>query len=297
MLDWDDLRFFLAVARGGTLSAAGRALHVTQPTVGRRMARLEKKLGARLFAPTPGGHVPTVTAQRLLAHAERMESDVLAVERLASGKDTGLRGLVRITASEWMADRVLAPLVGPFLTQHAGLEIELLGEPRHLNLVRREAEIAIRPSRFAHQDVVEIEVALVSFGLYASDGYLAEHGVPDFARQCEGHTLIAMSESLNKVADVEWLPLVASKARVVARSNGRLPMATLAAAGVGMACLPSYVGDAKPSLRLLASPVPGPRRALWLAAHRDVRAIPRVKSTLAFLRDGIRRLRPALCPG
>lgn len=296
MLDWDDLRFFLAVAREGTLSGASRILHVTQPTVGRRIAAFEKRLGARLFAATPAGHVLSATGKKLLVYAERMESDAIAVERVASGRDTGLRGPVRITASEWMIDRVLAPVLTPLLARHPGLSVELLAEPRHLSLVRREADIALRPSRFEHQDVVEIAVAVLAFGLYASDGYLAAHGAPDFARQCEGHKLIAMSETLSKVPDVDWLPDLAGKAHIVARANGRMPMATLAAAGVGMACLPQFVGDSTPSLRLLSTPVPAPERQLWIAAHRDTRSVPRIKSTLAFLKDAIRHLRPALAP-
>lgn len=296
MLDWDDLRFFLAVAREGTLSAAARSLRVTQPTVGRRIGAFEKRLGARLFAVTPTGHVLSATGKRLLVHAERMESDAIAVERVASGRDTGLRGPVRVTASEWMIDRVLAPVLGPFLARHPGLSVELLAEPRHLSLVRREADIALRPSRFEHQEVVEMSVAVVAFGLYASDGYLAAHGAPDFKRQCEGHKLIAMSETLSKVPDVDWLPELAAKAQVVARANGRMPMASLASASVGMACLPRFVGDAASSLRLLPTPVPGPERQLWIAAHRDTRSVPRIKSTLAFLKDALRHLRPALQP-
>jgi DNA-binding transcriptional LysR family regulator len=296
MLDWDDLRFFLAVAREGTLSAAARTLEVTQPTVGRRLAAFEKQLGARLFAQTPGGHVLSATGKRLLVHAERMEVDALAAQRVAAGRDAGVRGLVRITASEWLVDRLLAPPVAQLVGVHPALEVELLGEPRHLSLVRREAEIAVRPSRFEHQDVVEIDVGVVAFGLYASERYLAERGMPDFAQRCQGHTLIAMSESLTKVPELPWIPEVASAARVVARCNGRIPMATLAAAGVGMAFLPQVLGDATASLRFLPTPLPPPERRLWLATHRDTRAIPRVKVTAAFLRDAIRRMGPALRP-
>jgi DNA-binding transcriptional LysR family regulator len=132
--------------------------------------------------------------------------------------------------------------------------------------------------------------------LYASDSYLAELGVPDFARGCEGHRLIAMSEALTKIPDVEWLPALTAKASVVVRTNGREPMARMAAAGVGMACLPRFLGDATPDLRLLPAPSAGPQRQLWLGCHRDVRAVPRVKACIAFLGEGFGRLRPALHP-
>jgi DNA-binding transcriptional LysR family regulator len=296
MLDWDDLRLFLALARSGTLTAAARTLEVTQPTVGRRIAAFEKRLGAKLFEPTPTRHVLTSTGRRLLEYAARMEAEALSAERVARGRDTGLSGRVTITGSEWVVQRLLGPMVGPLVARHPGLEIELLEDPRPLSLVRREADIAVRPSRFEHQDVVELEVAVVAFGLYASDGYLAERGTPDFSRQCLGHALIGMSESFTTIADVQWLPRIASRARVVARANGRMPMAALAAAGVGLACLPRIVGDGTPSLHLLRTPSPGPERRLWIAAHRDTRGVPRIRSTLAFLKDALRRARPALSP-
>jgi DNA-binding transcriptional LysR family regulator len=132
--------------------------------------------------------------------------------------------------------------------------------------------------------------------LYASDSYLAERGVPDFSESCAGHRLICMSESLTKIPDLEFLPALTSKASVVVRTNGREPMARMAAAGVGIACLPRFLGDATPSLRLLTTPAPAPTRKLWLGCHRDVRAMPRVRATLSFISEGFSRLRPALCP-
>jgi DNA-binding transcriptional LysR family regulator len=296
MLDWDDLRYFLAVARGGSLSAAARALAVAQPTVGRRINAFEGRLGARLFAATPAGQTLSPTGQRMLVHAEQMERDALAAERVASGRDAGLSGPVCITASEWLIRSVLGPLLAPFISAHPELQLELLAEARHLSLVRREADIAIRPSKFEQQEIVQRQVAVIAFGLYASDGYLARNGTPDFERGCEGHTLIAMSESLGKIPDVEWLPAIASEARVVARSNGREPMATMAAAGIGITCLPRFIGDATPGLRLLPAPGPAPQRPLWLGAHRDARAVPRVKASIAFLGECIGRLRAVLAP-
>jgi DNA-binding transcriptional LysR family regulator len=284
--DWDDLRYFLAVARAGSLSAAARVLGVTQPTVGRRLDAFQRRLGAKLFVRTPSGQVLSKTGHRLLLHAERIELQVLAASAVTSGRDAGLRGHVRITASEWMLGSVLGPSLRPFLLRHPELELELLADVRHLNLIRHEADIAIRPSWFEQKEVVQRELAVVAFGLYASDGYLAERGAPDFSRGGEGHLVIAMSESLGKVPDVTWLPELVGSARVAVRTNGRAPMATMAAAGIGMACLPRFVGDAMPGLRLLATPNPGPERRLW----------PRLKATVAFLVEAFGRLRPALCP-
>ena len=296
MLDWDDLRYFLAVTRAGSASAAARALRVAQTTVSRRVSALEDELGVPLFVPTLSGQSLSEAGKRILAHVERMEGDALATLHATLGRGADVSGPVCITASEWMIQSVVGPFIGPLLTRYPELEIEFLAEPKHLSLQRRDADIAIRPSRFEQPEVVQREVAVVGFGLYASDAYLARCGAPDFERQCEGHSLIAMSSALSKVPDVEWLPAIAARARVVARLNGREPMATMAAAGVGLTCLPRFIGDATPGLRLLQAPVPAPQRKLWLGMYRDARKVPRVRVTADFLAAHFGQLRPALCP-
>jgi DNA-binding transcriptional LysR family regulator len=297
MLDWDDLRFFLAVARAGSLSAAARTLGVTQPTVGRRITGLEQKLGAKLFLAVPSGQSLSPTGQLIFAHARAMELEATAAERIATGRDSGLQGRVRITATEWMIESVLSPLLGPFLADNPELELDLAAEVRHVSLAQREADIAIRPSQFEHRDVIQRQIAVVAFALYASDGYLARRGVPNFERRCEDHKLILMSESLRKIPDVEWLPKVAARAKVAVRANSREAMVALAAAGLGITCLPRFLGDQAPGLRLLSTPAPLPERKLSLGFHRDSRSVPRVRATAAFIAKCVERLRPALCPG
>lgn len=296
VLDWDDLRFFLAVARHSTMSAAARALHVAQPTVGRRIASFEERLGARLFGRSPTGWALSPTGRRLLPHAERIEREVLAAETVASGRDEGLEGKVRITASEWLVRSVLGPALAPYAALNPGLELEIVADARHLNLVRREADIAIRPSRFAQQEVFQRAIAVVEFGLYASDTYLTRHGSPDFRTRSEGHVLIGMTNDMNKIADLDWLPSLVGNARVAVRTNGREPMATMAAAGLGLACLPRILGDAMPGLRLLATPGARPERSLWLGVHRLARSTARVKATAAAIATSLDRLRSVLAP-
>lgn len=297
MLDWDDLRFFLAVARHESMSAAARVLHVAQPTVGRRIAAFEKRLGARLFRRTGSGWALSPSGRSMLAHAEAMDAQALAAEHAASGRDAGLDGEVRITASEWMIAAVLGPRLAPLLARHPALSIDLLAEARHLNLFRREADLAVRPSRFQQQEVVQREVAVLQFGVYASDAYLARRGPPDFAGRARGHELIvAGAEMGTTIVDIDWLPPLVGAARIAARTNGRIAMANLAAAGIGLACLPCYLGDATPGLRRIPVPRPAPRRELWLGVHRAARAVRRVKAVAAFVAEVFAHLRPALDP-
>ena len=282
-MDWDDLRFFLAVARQGTMSRAARTLKVAQPTVGRRISSFERKLGARLFLRDAAGWTLSEVGRGLLAHAEQMERHALEAQSIASGRDAGIAGQVRITASEWLIASVIGPALGPFVTRHPALDVVLSADPRHLSLVRRDADIAIRPSEFKDNDVHQREIAVIEFALYASDAYLARHGAPDFSRGAEGHVLIAMTDEMKTIVDVDWLPRLLSRARVAVRTNGREPMARMAAAGVGIACLPRVLGDATANLSLLPTPEPHPRRKLWLGVHRAARSTPRIRVTLEFL--------------
>lgn len=296
MLAWDDLRFFLAVARHGTLSAAARVLAVTQPTVGRRLAGCEQKLGAQLFERTPTGLALTEVGRAMLPQAEQMETHALYAENLATGRSAGLSGSVRITAAEWAARSLVGPVLGPLLVRHPGLSLELVADARHLSLAKREADVALRASKFTHPDVVQREIAPLGFGLYASDAYLARRGTPDFAAGCVGHTFIEMIDGLANLADYEWLPKLTGKARAVVRTNGREPMATMALAGIGIACLPRFLGDATSGLRRLTTPAVAPPRKLWLGVHRAARGTPRVRTVVTYLIEALRGLAHALDP-
>jgi DNA-binding transcriptional LysR family regulator len=294
-MDWDDLRFFVAVARAGSMSAAARVLGVAQPTVGRRISALETELGSKLLVPTSSGQTLSAIGQRALTHAEEMERSALAAERIASGRDAGLSGRVRITASEWLVESVLAARVASLAARHPDLEVELVADPRHANLSRREADIALRPSRFEQQAVFQREVAVVSFALFASREYLEARGAPDFRRRCAGHAIIELTGMPRRTPEAGWLESVAREARVVARVNGRLALARMIKAGIGVGCLPRLVGDAE-GLRLLDTPPPGPRRQLWMGVHREVRDVPRVRKTMDFLATTFDQLRSQLAP-
>jgi DNA-binding transcriptional LysR family regulator len=226
-----------------------------------------------------------------------MEAQALAAENRASGRDAGLDGEVRITASEWMIATVLGPCLTPFLARHAALSIDLVAEARKLNLFRREADIALRPSKFQQLEIHQRAIAVIQFGLYASDHYLALMGLPDFARKGEGHALVAAGAGMGTtIVDNDWLPPLLGRARVAARTNGRLGMAALAAAGIGIACLPRSLGDATPGLRLLPTPQPAPRRQLWMGLHRSARAVPRMRTTADHLIEAFDRLSATLDP-
>jgi molybdate transport repressor ModE-like protein len=291
-VDWDDLRFVLMVSRHGTLSAAAKQLGVTQPTVGRRIAAIERRLGAKLFERRPGGLARTSAGASVAEHAERMETDALAAERRVAGADEAVRGTVRVTASEWLVTGVLAPALAPLLARHPGLTVELVADTRHLSLSRREADIAIRPRRFDAGETVKRALGTVAFGLYASRPYLAARGTPRVG-DGKGHVLVAMTDDVGDVAR-EWLRDSFAGADVAVRTNGRDAMVALAVAGVGLACLGRVVGDRVPELvRVATAPV---TPTLWLGMHRDVRRTRRVRAVVAQLVGAMGAMRERLDP-
>ncbi|HEU4731120.1 MAG TPA: LysR family transcriptional regulator [Kofleriaceae bacterium] len=285
-MNWDDYRFFLAVARRRTLSAAARELAVTQPTVGRRIAALERRLGAKLYVRRPDGFVLSDAGGHLLEHAERIEREVLAAEVRVFGRDAGLRGVVRMTASEWMCTSVLSPLLGDLVVRHPQLEIELLADPRHLNLARREADLALRPRRFEHQAILQRAIGRLTFGLYAAPRYLATRGTPRDG-DGQGHVVIGMLDGIGDVMR-EWLTSALPRATRSVRTNGRDAMVGLATAGVGLACLARVVGDRVSALQHVPLATPPPAPMLWLGVHRDARTTPRVRAVAGYVAEQLR---------
>ena len=281
VVNWDDYRFFLAVARKRTLSAAARELAVTQPTVGRRIAALERRLGAKLYVRRPEGFVLSDAGGQMLEHAERIERDVLAAELRVSGRDAGLRGVVRITASEWLCTSVLSPLLSDLLARHPQLEIELVADTRHLNLARREADLALRPRRFEHQAIIQRALASIEFGLYAAPRYLATHGNPR-GGDGAGHVVIGMLDGVGDVVR-DWLTQTLPRATRSVRTNGRDAMVSLASSGVGLACLARVVGDGVPALQRVDVGSTPTAPMLWLGIHRDARATPRIRAVVSHV--------------
>lgn len=285
-MDWDDYRFFLAVARRGTLSAAAHELAVTQPTVGRRIGALERRLGAKLFVRRSDGFALSEAGHQILEHSEHIEHDVLAAERRVAGRDVGLSGVVRVTASEWMCTSVIAPMLPDLLDRRPELELELVAEQRHLNLARREADIALRPRRFEHADVTQRAIAPVRFALYAAPRYLAIHGLPRTGGGA-GHVVIGMLAGVGDVVG-DWLRSVLPRSTRSVRTNGRDAMVSLATAGVGLACLARVVGDRLPELERVPITPEAPAPMMWLGMPRDARSTPRVRLVADLLAGALR---------
>jgi DNA-binding transcriptional LysR family regulator len=296
MLDWDDLRFFLALARYGSLSAAAKDLHVAQSTVGRRLASLEASLGVRLLNRTPDGYVPTLAGQGVREQAERLEAEALSLERNVGGRDTRLAGQVRVTCAETVATHILAPCFAQLHTQHPDIMIELTPNSRELSLSMREADISVRLRRPDQHDLVVRRIGALAFGLYASSDYLQRHGELDFDGGCPGHHVIAQLDDIQDATQMGWLADLAPRARVTIQTSSHEAAVSAAANGGGLACLARFRADRERSLIHLPSPSRIPNAGIWLVVHRDNRQTPRIRVALTHITEYVRQLAEKLQP-
>lgn len=296
MLDWDELRTFLAISRQGNLSAAARELGLTQTTMRRRLEALHERAGARLLAKTPSGFLLTPAGEKILAHVERMEMEALALERAVSGEDERLEGLVRLTTVESLAARIVVPSLARFRDRYPGITIEIDVDTRSLSLSRRETDIALRVAAFAQHEAMVKKLGRLAFALYGSKAYLARHARLDFSTGLAGHSIVTLQEDLLQMPEAKWLRSLAGNAAIAARTNSREGQFHAAMAGIGLACLPRYIADTEPSLSRLDSPLAAPIRDIWLGIHRDTRRQPRIRAVIDHVTETIRLAQPILNP-
>ena len=175
---WDDVRFFLAVARTGSLSGAARALAVGHVTVGRRITLLEKRLGVTLLNRTPDGFATTSAGEAILRQCTAMESAALNLERIAAGRDSLVSGSVRVTTTEALAYQLVAPAIAALREAYPQLQVDLTVGVRSLDIARRDADLAVRFARPSASELVCRKLGEVGFSLYASRRYLTRAGTP-----------------------------------------------------------------------------------------------------------------------
>ena len=280
-MDWDDLRTFLAIARHGTLSAAARALGVTQPTMGRRLAAMEVRTGARLLQRLPGRYALTPLGESVLGHAERIEAEALSAERTITGRDSALEGEVRLTTVDTLAARIVAPAIADLQSRHPGIVVELVPNTRSLSLSKREADIALRMTRFEGHEVAARRVGAVAMGLYAS---------PDWQERIEkgDARLVTVLDDQAHLPEAKWLCEAFPEAVIGFRSNSREVQlwATLSGAGIGV--LARYRADAEPGLVRLRTGLPDLVRDIWLGVHVDMRYMPRVRAVMDAVSEALR---------
>lgn len=269
-MEWGDVRYFLALARTGSLSAASRRLGVEHTTVARRVDALEAALGTRLFDRLPRGWRLTAEGEHLVDDAARLEEEALAFARRAAG-GTGVAGPVTVSAPPFLANHFVAPRLGPFLAAHPGTVLTLVGEKRAALLGQREADIVLRLSRPTEHGAVARRVGTMAFGLYAAPSYLA-------GRRPEDWVFLGDDESSGELPQHRWMLGFAGPRPLVLRSNDMTTLFQAARAGIGIAALPCFVGEADSGLTCVESDRDGVgSREIWIGIHEDLRRSPRMR--------------------
>lgn len=285
--NWDDLRFFLAVARHGGLSGAARALAVNQSTVSRRITALEEQLDARLFDRQARGYALTAVGEAMLVLAARVEDDVFAVDRSVSGADQALRGVVRITTVDEVLQAV-APALAEFRQAYPGIILDVDTDLRAASLTRREADIALRPG-FAptEPDVVGYKLVGMSYAFYASPAYVDARGRPRRVADLRRHDLIGFANERRQ----SILRSLVEEPEVVFRAHGMPAQAIAARAGIGIAYLPRFMGEPDADLVRVLAPKVDHGFHLWLLIHADLRQTARVRAFVEALSASVRAQR------
>ena len=288
MLDWDDLRRVLAIARAGSLVGAAGALGVDHSTVFRRLNAMERALGTKLFERLPEGYRPTEAGERLVAAAERIEAETLALDRDLAGRDARLHGRLRVTASETLAFRVLTDEIARFRERHPGIQVELVIDNRALDLTRREADVALRAARPSQGDLFGRKLADIRWSLYGARDRLQDRDLPLAPEDLARWPLIGWGEAALPVRAAAWLDERAAGA-VVYRSSSLVNQLVAARAGIGLAVLPGYLADPEPALLRALGPIPELTTELWLVTHKSLKETARVRAFMDIVGDGVRR--------
>jgi DNA-binding transcriptional LysR family regulator len=284
---WDDVRFFLAVARAGSLSGAARALRVGHVTVGRRIALFEKRLGATLLNRTPDGFVTTAAGEAMLRQCLAMENAALDLERIVAGRDSLVAGSVRVTATEALGYQLIVPAIAALRQVHPGLQVELVIGVRSLDIARRDADLAVRLARPSGSDLVCRRLGEIGFSLYASPRYLARSVAPRRGQGLAGHDLITFTGAPAAAAPF-FMGESLEGARVALRCDSPLLQLKAAAGDAGIAELACFLGDASPDLVRIWPDEPPARRTLWLIMHQDMRRSARLRAVSTAIGDAFR---------
>jgi DNA-binding transcriptional LysR family regulator len=281
-LDWEDVRYFVALARHGTLSATARGLRVNHATVARRVTSLETLLGRALFERRSDGYVLTAEGKAVLDEASAMDEAALSVlRRLDAG--TELSGLVRLTAGRVLAENFLIDRLHGLHERYPAIDLELIGDARLMSLARREADIALRFGSPKDSDLVARRVARIAFGLYASPAYRDKLDAGD------PPALIGYDEDSDFIAEAAWLARQFGDRRFAFRTNSQAMQGAAARAGYGVALLPRYLAADDPGLVQVSLGERLPERDVWLLIRRDLTKVPRVRAVADYLIAMFRR--------
>ena len=288
-LDWNLIKSFVAVAETGSLSAAARQLASSQPTIGRHIAELEKALDVTLFRRGRRGYELTEAGVALLERGKEVNDSAAAFSRLALGSTEAVRGTVRIAASEVVAACVLPAMLARLGIEEPGIEVEIVASNQVENLLRRDADLAIRMVKPAQNELIARKVADLPLTACAATAYLDRKGRPERPQDLLSHDLIGFDRDDDLIRGFEVMRLVVDRHAFRFRTDNQIVMWEAIKAGNGIGVAQKALAGREPLIELLLPDLPLPSLPMWLAMHRDVRSSPRVRRVSDFLYAELKR--------
>jgi DNA-binding transcriptional LysR family regulator len=285
--DWSLLRSFLAVAEAGSLSAAARELGLSQPTLGRQIADLERDLGVALFDRHPRGLRPTEAGAALIVPARTMREAAAAVALAAAGRATKARGTVRLTASVFVAHHLLPPILARLRHDAPEIVLDLVASDASDNLLFREADIALRMYRPTQLDMVTRHLGDLRLGFFAAQSYIARRGTPARPEDLPDHDLLGYDRDERLIAGLRAAGLPATRDWFVVRCDNQTAYWELVRAGAGIGIGQATVAAADPGMVQVLADAPLPVLPVWLTAHPAQRHAPRVARVWDALAAGL----------
>jgi DNA-binding transcriptional LysR family regulator len=287
--DWNRARAFLVTAEEGSLSAAARALEMTQPTLGRQVSALEQELGVALFERAGRGLVLTPSGLELVDHVRAMGKAANRVSLTASGQSQTIEGSICITASEFHAAYLLPPIIAKLRRVQPGIKVEIIASNAASDLRRREVDIAIRSFRPTQPELVAKKIKDVPARLYAATSYLQQIGMPTCPEDLNQADFIDFDSSNRLLLGLNELGLSLTKKNFTIQTENHLVQWQLAKQGLGICIVPEDIGDAEPLVQQVLPDIEPMVFPIWLTAHRELKTSRRVRLVFDLLADELAR--------
>jgi DNA-binding transcriptional LysR family regulator len=286
MHDWNDLKYFLAVARAGTTLRAATSLKVSQSTAARRIAALEKAIGVKLFDKRQSGYVPTEAGAALIETAERVEAATGAFDAAASAHKRGLTGTVRFTCSEIAVSSLMVGALREFREAYPGIRLELITTDRKLDLAAGEADVAFRAGAPPTEPtLVGRRLAIDTWSVYCTRSYAEKHDAPKGPDDLAHHAFFTLNEDFPRLPMIEWIDRHVPESAIVMRQNTIGGLFGSLRSGLGVTVMSDFLASSDTNLVRCFTPDVAVHSEIWLITHERLRKAPRVRALMDFLAE------------
>ncbi len=289
MLNWDDLRLFLTASRDRSFVAAGRRMQIDQTTVARRLSALEQTVGSSLFHRSPRGITLTEAGLSLVAHAQKMESEVLEASARLEETEGEITGTVRLATPEAFGTFLVAPNAITLYQRHPDLQLELVPESRAVSLSSREADLAVVLNRPPRGRVVARKLTDYRLGLYGSADYVAGHPPITDLSSARSHPFVWYIDEMIDIPELRYFDQIVAGSATAFRSSSIAAQHEAVANGLGLGILHAFAADKDSRLVRVLPRTVEVTRSYWLVVHKEQQRLPRVRAVIDFLADLIAR--------